>query len=550
MPIRDALRSQGHGGIQDDNTGLTNLGAREYDPTIGRFLSPDPVLNTGDPQSWNAYDYANDTPVTTSDPSGLCPADLCGIGYPIGGTGTSPSNPVRYIQDGPVDPGGSNHATCHHGKCSDGHAFGASGGNISKSTYDPQAEAKALARAKATADAAAAAAKKQASGLKHQLLSLVADIIGLTDAYNCFTKGDVMGCINTALTFVPWGKVFKAIKVGVEAFKIWRSLDRAYTAVKDAEEAARLAEDAVKAERAIADAGKAEGAGAEAAEGCLTHSFIPSTAVRLADGSSKPIGKIRVGDTVLATDPQTGVTAPEKVQNVIITQTDRDFTTLTLDTTPVRGPSQDAKAYTPSSQTLTTTWHHPFWDATLHRWTDAHDLTPGTKLLRSDGTTVTVTLVHNFHRHGITYDLTVGNLHTYYVLAGTTPVLVHNCGEYDSEAEGLTDAAYEGLRSSHGDQVADGVDYQVGRMHDGSASAADHVIPGIGHDPAALADYFRGWQGKMTHNDVVRGSRVAFDDVRNVLVVETADKIHAYRYTAEKFTSALTKNGSPRYVPR
>ncbi|MGQ5652507.1 hypothetical protein ACUJ8H_21070, partial [Streptomyces sp. EKR5.2] len=28
----------------------------------------------------------------------------------------------------------------------------------------------------------------------------------------------------------------------------------------------------------------------------------------------------------------------------------------------------------------------------------------------------------------VTYDLTVGGLHTYYVLAGATPVLVHNSG--------------------------------------------------------------------------------------------------------------------------
>ncbi|MFC9083865.1 RHS repeat-associated core domain-containing protein [Streptomyces sp. NPDC057062] len=433
------IGQQGYvGGIQDDNTGLTNLGAREYDPTIGRFLSPDPVLNPGDPQSWNAYDYADDTPVTTSDPSGLCPADLCGVGYPIGGTGTSKSNPVRYVTTGPVDPGGPNTAVCHHGHCSDGHSLGAGtgagGGNISSATYDPQAEAQALQRSKATADAAAAAAKKQASGLQHQLLSLVADIIGLTDAYNCFTKGNVMGCINTALTFVPWGKVFKAIKVGVEAFKIWRKLDRAYTAVKDAEEAAKLAEDAVKAEHAFADANKAESAGAEEAGGCLKHSFVPSTPVRMADGSSQPISKVKAGDTVLATDPQTGVTAPEQVQKVIVTHTDKDFTTLTLDTTPVRGSAHhQGKDHASAQQTLTTTWHHPFWDATHQRWTDAHDLRPGTKLRRADGATVTIRTVRNFHQRAVTYDLTVRNLHTYYVLAGVTPLLVHNC---DGSIEG------------------------------------------------------------------------------------------------------------------
>jgi hypothetical protein len=237
--------------------------------------------------------------------------------------------------------------------------------DVSNSTAHAQSEERALQRQKATADAAAAAAKKQATGFKHRLLSLVADVIGLTDAYNCFTKGDVMGCVNTALTAVPWGKVFKAIKVGVEAFKIWRALDRAYTAVKDAEEAAKIADDALAAEHAIVEAEKTESAGAEAAS-CVTHSFTPDTEVQLADGSTKPISKIKAGDTVLATDPQTGVTAPEQVKNVIVTTTDKDFTTLTLDTAPVRGPP--ASGHAPAAgQTVTTTWHHPFWDTTRHR---------------------------------------------------------------------------------------------------------------------------------------------------------------------------------------
>ncbi|MFQ6146422.1 RHS repeat-associated core domain-containing protein [Streptomyces seoulensis] len=451
------------GGAQDDNTGLTNLGAREYDPTIGRFLSPDPLLVPGDPQSWNAYDYADETPVTSSDPSGLCMADQCGVGYPIGGTGTGPNNPKRYVTTGPVDPMGDNHSFCHHGSCTDGHPLGYSGGNISSKTYDPQAETRALARAKATANATAAAAKKQASGFKHRLLNLVADVIGLTDAYNCFTKGDVMGCINTALTAVPWGKIFKAVKVGIEAFKVWRSLDRAYTAVKDAEEAAKLADDAIDAERAIVEARKTESAGADAAEeaagSCSTHSFTAGTGVRLADGSSKPISQVKTGDTVLATDPQTGTTAPERVQAVIVTHTDEDFTTLTVDTTAVRGPPHHDRPTDTTPQTLTTTWHHPFWDATRHRWTDAHDLAPGTHLRRPDGTTVTVTAVHNFHQHKTTYDLTVGTLHTYYVLAGQTPVLVHNAtpGQKCDLTLGAGPNAREGVGLENGDIEADGV---------------------------------------------------------------------------------------------
>ncbi|MFJ2632323.1 polymorphic toxin-type HINT domain-containing protein [Streptomyces sp. NPDC087422] len=76
---------------------------------------------------------------------------------------------------------------------------------------------------------------------------------------------------------------------------------------------------------------------------------------------------------------------------------------------------------------LTTTWHHPFWNVTTSQWTDASHLTPGTHLRQSDGTTAVVTAVRNYHTTAVTYDLTVANLHSYYVLAGSTPVLVHNC---------------------------------------------------------------------------------------------------------------------------
>ncbi|MFD1320437.1 RHS repeat-associated core domain-containing protein [Micromonospora sonneratiae] len=61
---------QGFLGGYQDPTGLTHLGAREYDPIIGRFISVDPINDPGNPQQLPAYTYAANNPITYSDPSG------------------------------------------------------------------------------------------------------------------------------------------------------------------------------------------------------------------------------------------------------------------------------------------------------------------------------------------------------------------------------------------------------------------------------------------------------------------------------------------------
>jgi RHS repeat-associated protein len=55
---------------QTDPTGLDLMGARYYDPALGRFISQDPFGISGG--SANLYEYALDDPVGRNDPTGMC----------------------------------------------------------------------------------------------------------------------------------------------------------------------------------------------------------------------------------------------------------------------------------------------------------------------------------------------------------------------------------------------------------------------------------------------------------------------------------------------
>jgi len=55
--------------------GISKLGARFYDPAIGRFLSRDPLLIPRTAATTNPYAFAINDPVNHSDPTGLDPID-------------------------------------------------------------------------------------------------------------------------------------------------------------------------------------------------------------------------------------------------------------------------------------------------------------------------------------------------------------------------------------------------------------------------------------------------------------------------------------------
>jgi RHS repeat-associated protein len=55
----------------DDTTGLYNYGARLYEPIIGRFISPDTIVQDPyDPETLNRYAYCRNNPLIYVDPMG------------------------------------------------------------------------------------------------------------------------------------------------------------------------------------------------------------------------------------------------------------------------------------------------------------------------------------------------------------------------------------------------------------------------------------------------------------------------------------------------
>ncbi|GKQ37326.1 ricin-type beta-trefoil lectin domain protein [Streptomyces sp. A012304] len=96
------------GATNDPGSGLVHMGARQYDPATGRFLSVDPVLDLTDPQHLNAYAYGRNNPVVFPDPTGLwwgwsdighATLDVVGL-VPVLGEAADVINGAWYLAEG------------------------------------------------------------------------------------------------------------------------------------------------------------------------------------------------------------------------------------------------------------------------------------------------------------------------------------------------------------------------------------------------------------------------------------------------------------------
>jgi RHS repeat-associated protein len=178
---------------------------------------------------------------------------------------------------------------------------------------------------------------------------------------------------------------------------------------------AKIAVTAIRASRATKAATSTSRAARSVAQCVKGHSFAPDTLVLTGDGSTTAIADIRVGDTVQATDPETGETQLRRV-TVLHAHEDTNLTDVTVITSN-------------GLANVETTETHPFWERKTQQWIKTADLKPGDVLLGDHGQAVTVQEVRRRGGHRVMFDLTVDITHTYYVLAGKTPVLVHNCGK-------------------------------------------------------------------------------------------------------------------------
>ena len=205
---------------------------------------------------------------------------------------------------------------------------------------------------------------------------------------------DVVDVISLANPMTAAGKY--AIKLAVKSYLEKRAKDNITQEVAEREAkdlAARLA-------REMDDA-------VQAGKNCA-NSFTGDTTVVMADGTSRAIASVAIGDTVLATNPVDGFSSPQQVTGLIRSG----------------GHHKMVKVATQPGIVLDATTDHPFWNAATQSFTDAGALRVGDTITTIGGGVTEVTDVTPYNADLTAYNLQVSVLHTYHV--GPQSVLVHN----------------------------------------------------------------------------------------------------------------------------
>jgi RHS repeat-associated protein len=398
--------SRGFVGGYDDRevTGLISVGAREYDPDLGRFISLDPLMDLTDPQQIHGYTYGNNNPVAVADPSGLG-YEECHTGQYICHRG-----PGMGIVDVTPDPDYDGGNTGGGSGDDDEGGTATNTGDPGAATQGPTAEE--IARAQAIQD-------KSVMDVALELgFEALKEFIGYNDLMGCVGGGDAMACASLLIGVVPVGKVFKAIKV----------VTKVALGVIDLYKKQKWASKVLSAVTSKKVSGAA----------CTINSFTAGTFVVLADGGQVPIDEIELGDKVLAADPVTGQERAQEVVALITGEGPKDLVEIT-----VREMDGDEGS-------VTATDGHPFWVPALREWVAAGELTSGQWLQTSAGTHAQITAIHARVEVARVHNLTVAGDHTYHVVAGDAELLNHNCGGSVDLGSGLFQHADGSIRTADG----------------------------------------------------------------------------------------------------
>ncbi|MFC0864196.1 polymorphic toxin-type HINT domain-containing protein, partial [Sphaerimonospora cavernae] len=364
------------GKVEDDSTGLTYLSARYYDPAVAKFISTDPLLDLRKPQWANPYGYAGNNPIGMSDPSGLAPLN------------GDCSEEANRAQSSPQ---------CQQILAQE--KWNACVAQHSKKWCQNQAKKGAQQRLRELAKAYAIEGGIEegrfcASGEFAAMLYCI-NQVGKGGSAE-FDWGEALGIVATGLLIAGFGvEDVAAMVLGTVGSKVGSFF------------LAKMGPKFSKIEKPLAKSRKPD-----------CNSFVPGTEVLLSDGSHKAIEKVEVGDEVLATDPVTGKTEPRPVVALITGQGEKNLVQITVDTDGPRGDK---------TGTVIATDQHPFWSEDQGHWFNAKDLQPGMRLSTLGGDTLEILDLNSYHQDGQrVYNLTIGGIHAYHVLAGNQAVLVHN----------------------------------------------------------------------------------------------------------------------------
>nr|WP_322746857.1 polymorphic toxin-type HINT domain-containing protein [Streptomyces tauricus] len=454
------------GGTNDPSTGLTHLGAREYDPGVGRFISVDPLMDTANPQQLNGYSYADNSPISSSDPSGLmaCASPLeCGGGAQYGN-----NTPTRKSGGKPLNDPSWGCNGC------DGDSYNNGWWVNSGWSSAPTGPSLIPGYTMVFPDVHVPADWDRAQDFKSELNqdlqtydfpdrpdSGIAGVASnITDPEDAEQLANAQHMLAIA-KFHACGRIGNSCPKGISSFG-----------------AAVAAGGGIALVAGGVGTGGIGRGGGRMSPGC--NSFVPGTEVLLADGTTKAIEELKIGDEVLATDPETGKTTAKRVTAEIKGEGLKNLVKITLRT----GSKKHSK-----TASVTATDRHPFWIPELQQWIDATELQPGRWLRTSAGTRVQITAVTRWAQQVVVYNLTVADLHTYYVLAGQAPVLVHNSGaEWCTPEERIEDAA------------------DIGNGHAGTKHAGDFP----GHSPQDIGDVARDTMQNPARTKPLGGGRRAY----------------------------------------